>query len=236
MYGPILIMKTGCTLPRLASARGDYEDWIAAGIGRPGIEVCRVAEGEALPAPDHPRAVVVTGSSALVTDRLPWSERLRAWLPALIERETPLLAICYGHQLLADALGGEVGMNPLGREIGTVEVELTPHAAADPLLSELPRTLRVNASHRQCVRRLPGGARRLGFNAANKNQAYSVGARAWAVQFHPEWDHEVMRAYLEDRVATLREEGLDPDRLMARVEPSDHGARILKRFGELVDG
>jgi GMP synthase (glutamine-hydrolysing) len=235
MSRPLLIVKTGSTMPHLAAERGDYEDWIAAGVGRPNVEVCRVEDGEALPDPDHPRAVVVTGSSALVTDRLGWSERTRAWLPAIVERETPLLAICYGHQLLADALGGEVGRNRYGREIGQIDVQLTDEGADDPLLGGLSGTLRVSSSHRQSVRRLPPSARRLGFNEADENQAYAVGRRAWGVQFHPEWDHGVIRAYLEDRVDTLREEGLDPDELLARVAPSPHGATVLRRFGELVD-
>ena len=62
-----------------------------------------------------------------------------AGCPGLVERGIPTLGICYGHQLLAHALGGEVGDNPNGREFGTVTVELTAEAADDPLLGGLPR-------------------------------------------------------------------------------------------------
>ncbi|HJL17478.1 MAG TPA: glutamine amidotransferase [Sandaracinaceae bacterium LLY-WYZ-13_1] len=234
MPGPVVIVKTGSTMPHLAVERGDYEDWIADGLGLPNVEVCRVEDGEALPDPATPRAVVVTGSSALVTDRLAWSERTRAWLPPLLERGTPLLAICYGHQLLADALGGAVGKNRHGREIGAIDVELTDEGMADPLFEGLPRTLRVSSSHRQSVRELPAEARRLAGNEAEPNQAFAAGERAWGVQFHPEWDHEVIRAYLEARVDILREEGFDPEAMLARVAPSPHGEAILKRFAALV--
>ena len=233
MRGPALIVKTGSTMPHLRAARGDYEDWIAAGLGVD-AEVCDVESGETLPSPERPGLVVVTGSSALVTDRLPWSERARAWLPAIVERGTPLLAICYGHQLLADALGGAVGPNRLGRQIGTIDVTLTDDAAADPLFEVLPPAIVVSASHRQAVLALPPGARRLAFDEADANQAYAIGERAWSVQFHPEWDHDVMRAYLEARVDVLREEGLDPDALLARVRPSDDGPALLRRFAELA--
>lgn len=145
-----------------------------------------------------------------------------------------MLAICYGHQLLADALGGWVDMNPRGREIGSVEVTLEPAAADDPLFSVLPPTLRVSSSHRQSVLALPAGARRLAGNDADENQAYAIGPRTWGVQFHPEWDHDVIRVYLEERALILRDEGLDPDALLARVTPSMDGARILARFAELV--
>jgi GMP synthase (glutamine-hydrolysing) len=234
MSGPVLIVKTGSTMPSLAARRGDYEDWIADGLGLPDVRVCHVEAGETLPDPSTPRAVVVTGSSALVTDRLAWSEHTRAWLPRVLERGTPMLAICYGHQLLADALGGWVDMNPRGREIGSVEVTLEPAAADDPLFSVLPPTLRVSSSHRQSVLALPAGARRLAGNDADENQAYAIGPRTWGVQFHPEWDHDVIRVYLEERALILRDEGLDPDALLARVTPSMDGARILARFAELV--
>ncbi len=230
-----LIVKTGSTMPELARARGDYEDWIAEGIGG-GARVCDVVAGEALPEPGAVAAAVVTGSSAMVTDRAPWSVRTGTWLAEVARRGRPVLAICYGHQLLADTLGGEVGPNASGREIGQVEVTLTEEGARDALLGGLPRTLAMSSSHRQAVRRLPEGAVLLARGAAEIHQAYRLGERAWAVQFHPEWDHEVMRAYLEARAETLREEGLDPDALLAANTPSDHGARLLARFGELVRG
>lgn len=233
---PIVILKTGSTLPHLLQARGDYEDWIAEAFARPAIETCRIAEGAALPDPSVPRGVLITGSSAMVTDHLEWSERAARWLPEVLRRETPILGICYGHQLLAHALGGEVDLNPRGREIGSIEVALTDEGARDPLLGALGRTLHVNASHRQSVLRLPERALRLGASALDANQAYSIGPRAWGVQFHPEWDHDVIRAYLEDRAAILRDEGLDPDALLRAVRPSDHGRAILRRFAEIVDG
>ncbi len=230
---PIVIIKTGTTLPRLAETRGDYEDWIAEGLGATSVRTCRVCDGDALPAPDEPRAVVITGSSALVTDRLDWSERTARWLPEVLKRATPFLGICYGHQLLAHALGGEVGMNPRGREIGAIEVALTDEGARDPVLG-IDRILRVNASHRQSVLRLPEGARLLAGNAADPHQAFAIGERAWGVQFHPEWDHDVIRGYLEERAGILRDEGIDPDALLARVRPSEHGPAILRRFAELI--
>jgi GMP synthase (glutamine-hydrolysing) len=231
---PIVIVKTGSTLPRLRETRGDYEDWIAEGLGARDVLTCDVRGGEALPAPEVPRAVVITGSSAMVTERLEWSERTARWLPEVLRRGTPILGICYGHQLLAHALAGEVDANPRGREIGAIEVELTEEGASDPLLGGIASTLRVNASHRQSVLRLPEGARRLARNAADPNQAYAIGERAWGVQFHPEWDDDVIRAYLQDRAAILREEGLDPEALIARPQPSEHGAVILKRFAEIA--
>jgi GMP synthase (glutamine-hydrolysing) len=232
----IVIVKTGATLPHLARERGDYEDWIAEGIGRAGqTEVVRAQDGDALPDPASVAATVITGSSAYVTDRLDWSERIASWLPEALQHGAFVLGICYGHQLLAQALGGKVEMNDRGREIGTIDVALTPDGTRDPLLGSLGETLRVNASHRQSVVRLPDGARLLAHNAKDDHQAFAIGERAWGVQFHPEWDHDIVRAYIEDRVAILREEGLDPSELLARLAPSTHGRTILERFGAMIE-
>ena len=136
--------------------------------------------------------VVITGSHDMVTERQPWSEQAAAWLPGLVERGIPTLGICYGHQLLAHALGGEVGDNPNGREFGTVTVDLEAEAADDPLLGGLPARLPVQVCHTQSALTLPAGARRLAHGSRDANQAFVVGEAAWGVQFHPEFDAEVV--------------------------------------------
>jgi GMP synthase (glutamine-hydrolysing) len=107
----ILVIKTGSTLPSLLDRQGDFEDWVIAGLGVPRdqVQVANVQAGDVLPEPDDVAGVVITGSHSMVTDHEPWSERAAAWLRRAVVRQTPVLGICYGHQLLAYALGGEVG-------------------------------------------------------------------------------------------------------------------------------
>ena len=178
--------------------------------------------------------VVITGSHDMVTERQPWSERAAAWLPGLVERGIPTLGICYGHQLLAHALGGEVGDNPNGREFGTVTVELTAEAADDPLLGGLPARLPVQVCHTQSALTLPAGARRLAHGSREANQAFVVGEAAWGVQFHPEFDAEVVTTYIEHYAERLRAEGQDPDALSAGCCDTPVGTTILRRFGQIV--
>lgn len=234
----ILVLKTGTTLPELRERRGDYEDWIVAGLGcaREEVDVAPVHEGAGLPEPDAPAAVVVTGSSAMVSDREPWSERAAAWLAAAVAVGTPVLGICYGHQLLAHALGGRVGRNPRGREIGTVVIEALPAAAGDALFAGLPSGSPLQATHVEAVLALPPGATRLAESRGDPHHAFRVGERAWGVQFHPEFDADVIAAYLRARRELLCEEGLDPEALEEAVRESPEGTRLLRRFAELVAG
>jgi GMP synthase (glutamine-hydrolysing) len=142
----VLIVKAGSTVASLRARTGeDFEDWFRRGLGldaraAPCIDVFgAVAAAQQLPDPEDVPAVLVTGSPAMVTDREPWSEETAAWLRAVIERGRPVLGVCYGHQLLAQALGGTVGWLPNGREIGTVRVRPTMLAFEDPLLDQILR-------------------------------------------------------------------------------------------------
>ncbi len=231
-----LIIKTGSTHPALAARKGDFQDWIIAGLGLPRdrIAVVDVTAGEALPAPDAVDGVVITGSHAMVTDHAAWNERTADWLRDVVTHPAPVLGICYGHQLLAYALGGAVDDNPRGFEIGTMDVRLDPEARADPLLRDLPDPVRVHLSHRQSVLALPPGARRLAWNDADAYQAFVYGDHVWGLQFHPEFDADVVRAYIAHNRGHLLSEGQDPERLLAAGEDTPYGETILRRFAHLI--
>jgi GMP synthase (glutamine-hydrolysing) len=232
----MLVVQTGRTLPSLRARRGDYDSWIAAAMGLDlaSVDVVPVFEGAPLPEPGSVAGVVVTGSPAMVSHREPWSVRTGAWLEQAVADATPVFGICYGHQLLADALGGRAGANPRGREIGTVEVELLPEAADDPLFAATPRRIRAHTTHLETVLELPAGARVLARNAADPHHAVAFAPRAWGVQFHPEFDADVMRTYLTERSELLRAEGRDPGELLADTEECPESAALLRRFAELV--
>ena len=233
---PLLIVKSGRTLPELADRRGDYEDWIAAGmgLGTERIRIAHVYQDAPLPEPGEIAGVVVTGSSAMVSHRAPWSERTAAWLAGAARAGTPVLGICYGHQLLAHGLGGRVAPNPRGREIGSIEVVLSGAARGDPLFGELPARLKVQATHVEAVLALPAGARLLGSSDGDPHQAFAIGERAWGVQFHPEFDADIVRTYLTARRELLLAEGLDPEALRRAASDSPHGNALLRRFAGLL--
>jgi GMP synthase (glutamine-hydrolysing) len=235
---PFLILETGQPVASMRRHRG-FPHWIrvAAGLGAGDVAVFDVESGDgrdaaggAPPAPEGFAGVIVTGSGAMVTHRHPWSERTAAWLGEAARAGMPLLGICYGHQLLAHALGGEVGDNPAGREMGTIEVETVSAAEGDALFAGLPNRFPAQATHLQSVLKMPDGATLLARSAGDACHAFRWGDTAWGVQFHPEFSTVHMRGYVRARRDALAREGHDPDRVSAAVSAAPHARRVLRRF------
>lgn len=232
----ILIVKLGSTLPWVSRKHGDFEDWIKSGLGLSsnGTRVVEVCQGDDLPDPQQLSGVVLTGSHAMVTDREDWSERTAAWIPRVVRAEVPLLGICYGHQLLARAMGGTVGQNPLGSQFGTVEVRLQEPASLDSLFGGFSSILRAHTCHVQSVLALPPGAKLLASSDRDPHQAFSLGPVAWGVQFHPEFKAEIVGSYVKECSDMLRTEGLDPDSLLHTITDTPDSEALLRRFGEII--
>jgi len=229
----LVIVKLGSTFPELAAQRGDFEDWVAEGLGPLSLPIQTIEPGRGDPLPDYGdlAGVVLTGSHAMVTDRHPWSERTAEWLVGLLDRAIPVLGICYGHQLLAHGLGSAVVDNPRGEEVGTLPVYLTSQGKKDPLFSGLPNPFLAQISHTQSVLELPRDAVLLAYSEQEPHHAFRVGRCAWGVQFHPEFDPGIQLAYIRYNSQKLRAAGLDPDRLAQEVRPTPEAAALLRRFG-----
>ena len=228
----LLVLRTGDAVPELTSRPGSFLSWIQQGVGevwdRKWHEHDARSE-ETLPDPAAFAGILVTGSAASVTERAPWMLRAEGFLRAAVAADVPVLGICFGHQLLAQALGGNVVRNPLGREIGTVKLDATEHAATDPLFDGLPACFSVNASHVDTVERLPPGATLLSMTSLERHAAFRVG-RAWGVQFHPEFDGAVMRGYAVARREAIESEGLTWERIHATAEDAPHAVALMRNF------
>jgi GMP synthase (glutamine-hydrolysing) len=190
----VLIVKAGSySGPR--ERLGDYDAWFRNLVAQAGANSFTWVAAEAPPPAEAPAAVIVSGSGASMTAPEPWILTLCAYVRGAVERGVPVLGVCFGHQLLAHAFGGRVEKHPRGREVGTVEVEITDVGASDPLFVGLPRRLRVNTTHRDEVADLPAGALVLARNAWSPVQAFALGSLVRGVQFHPEYTGEVLREY-----------------------------------------
>ncbi len=231
MSAPFLILETG---QPVASMRrhGSFPHWIrvAARLGRDEAVVANVERGDPLPPRAGFAGAIITGSGAMVTDRHDWSERSADWLRDAAHAGLPLFGICYGHQLIAHALGGEVGYNPAGREMGTIDLELHPHAENDPLFAGLPAQFPAQATHLQSVLRAPEGARVLAKSQQDAVHAYRWRDHVWGVQFHPEFSGTHMRGYVRARHDALASEGRCAKQLSRGISAAPHARKVLRRF------
>ncbi len=236
MTTKLFIIKAGSTFPDMAAEQGDFEDWIINGLGLDNslLEVVDVENGGALPDLSVVRGAVISGAHAMVTQNLDWSLTLEVWTKQLVEAKIPVLGICYGHQILARAMGGTADFHPKGTEIGTTEIICLPESVQDSLFKDLPGTFKGHVVHSQSVIQLPGNAVLLAQNAFESHHGFRIGDSAWGVQFHPEFSIRAMRGYIEHLAETVSSEGQNPENLIRGLEETPHSAALLTRFGNLV--
>jgi len=232
----LLIIKAGSTFTETARKYGDFEDMTRRGSGlqRELVEVVDAVHSGQLPAPDNCCGAIITGAHCMVTDNLHWSLALEAWIRSIVAAAVPLLGICYGHQLLGRALGGQVGYHPRGKEVGTFDIRLRPEARDDSLFSTLPAQFPVHATHSQSVLVLPPGAMLLAENDFEPHHAFRIGSCAWGVQFHPEYDSHIMRDYILAQADSLVVAGRDTDSLLNAVRETPAANSIVQKFASLA--
>jgi len=196
---PVAIIQFETPPENVMARVGEQHQWFVAatGLGPDDYLVVRPDLGEALPNPASLSAAILSGSWAMVTDHAEWSERSAAWIRSAMDHQLPLLGVCYGHQLMAYALGGVVDDNPRGWEGGLQQVTRHADCAGDPLLTILPAQFSAWLSHRQSVLQPPEGARVIASSALDDCQIVRYSPQALSVQFHPEFTLEIMTACLQ---------------------------------------
>lgn len=169
------------------------------------LNVVRLFDGAPLPRPVSGMAVLVTGSSAGVHDGLPWVDRLADYIREADAANLPMVGICFGHQIIAHALGGEVGRNPQGWELGRQIYDVAAHQGA---FAPSKRRLAVACSHQdQVLIAPPGSTVVLASDATPVAGLAYDGGRVLTFQPHPEFPD----AYAAELIA-LRRHLIPPDR------------------------
>jgi GMP synthase (glutamine-hydrolysing) len=230
---PVLIIRTGRAPDSIRARHGDFPHWfrLCAALSPVRVQIVDVAAGESLPPPKEVAGALITGSAAMVTERAAWSERTAGWIRDAMDAQLPMFGVCYGHQLMAHALGGRVDYLPGGREIGTLPIELTAAAAGDPITHRLPSVFRAHTTHEQSVLEPPPDAVVLARSARDPHHLLRYGPHALSVQFHPEFNADVMRAYIQRKREAMRREGTDPQQVYREVAATPVARRIMRGFG-----
>jgi len=228
---PFLIIRTGSTFSDYAVLNDDFTDWTARamGLGPHEWTICDVRAGDSLPEPDSFAGCVLTGSHDMVTEQAQWMLDTAAWLRGILGR-LPVLGICFGHQLMAEAFGGKAGFHPDGPEIGSVDVTLNSAAKGDPLFSLLPQTFSAHVTHSQSALVLPPDGVLLASSEHEAHQAFRIGEKAWGVQFHPEFDAGASRYYVRMQEDLLVKQGLDVEAVYDDVRETPDSASVLHHF------
>ncbi len=237
------ILETGEVHPDLAARHGDYPAMFAALLGAadPTLEFAtvRVVAGEIPASPTQADAWLVTGSRHGVYDDLPWIEPLKAFLRACVAQGVPIVGVCFGHQILAEALGGEVEKSDRGWGLGVQDYQV---AARPGWMADLPDRFAVRALHQDQIVRLPDDATVLARSAhcAYAALAYGDPERPFAVslQPHPEFDRDFMDDLIVLRAGTAfpAAAAAEARASLTRDVHSDVWARLIVDFLRKADG
>jgi GMP synthase-like glutamine amidotransferase len=185
------ILQTGRSPEVLRSTHGDYNDMIVRFLDGEGFAF------ETYPVldqvfPESAQACdgwLITGSKFCTYEDHPWIPPLQELIREIFAAGVPLTGICFGHQIIAQALGGKVERCAGGWSIGAEQYEMKGFAEA----------IRVLAWHQDQVTELPDDARVLASSQSCKYAALAYGGTVFTIQPHPEFNAEFMADLLDAR-------------------------------------
>ena len=200
------ILQTGHAPDMLLPDTGDYDAMMARMLDGQGFdfETYAVVDQEFPEGPHAADGWLITGSKHGAYEDHPWIPPLEELIRAIQAANLPMVGICFGHQIIAQALGGKVAKHPDGWRVGATQYEIE----GSPLT--------LNAWHQDQVIEAPDGAEIIGRAEGCDIAAMRIGERIYTVQPHPEYGAAFMQGLLDHRAP-----GVVPDPL------SDHARGLL---------
>ena len=194
------ILNADAVKPEFAAEFGEYPDMFADVLlaVEPGLTLVtyEVVKGEYPADLDEVDGYIITGSKLSVYDDVPWVHELKAFVQRLHTAGKKLVGICFGHQMVAEALGGKTLPADAGWCVGVHTVTPSPDAALYGL-PDSPINLRAN--HKDQVQTVPPGARVLASTEACPVASIGLGDNILTFQAHPEFSDGYARALLDMR-------------------------------------
>lgn len=190
------ILMTGHALPEVQADRGDYDSMFAKLLEGYGFEFETYdVVNESYPnSPDEMDGWIITGSKHGAYEDHPWIPPLEEFIRATHAAGVPMVGICFGHQIIAQALGGKVVKFDGGWAVGGTDYDIEG------------QDLNLNAWHQDQVVELPADAKVIGSNDFCANAALMYGNTIYTIQPHPEFDAKIM-----EHLINLRGKGLLPE-------------------------
>lgn len=208
-------------LPEFRGVAGDYPDMFGRLFDRyPGVELVSydLTAGQFPTSLDECDAWLTTGSKRSVYEDEPWIVGFAELVRRLAAEERPFVGICFGHQMLAHALGGKVGRSERGWGVGVKVVDVV---GAEPWMGADDGPYAVLNSHADQVSELPPGAEVLGGNEHCPVSLMRVGERMLGIQGHPEFVAEYSATLMRARRGVIIPEEVVDAGLATLGTPAD---------------
>lgn len=216
------ILQTGRAAEALAARHGDYPDMMRQMLSGHGLSfrTYAVLDGDLPASPGDCEAWLITGSRHAVYEPWPWIPPLEDFIREIFAAGPPLVGICFGHQIIAQAMGGRVEKSAAGWGVGPMIYDWTDGGSVV-----------INAWHQDQVIALPEQARRLASSDFCPNAILAYGDQALTYQAHPEFGPDFGRDLLGLRRDTLPDDVCArADAAFASLTPSTGVARQIVQF------
>ena len=222
------IISCGPGLSAINAKHGRSSEWVRD-IARnkiSNIKIVNIYEGD-FPSYRSNDVWVITGSRYSVYDKIDWIKSFTKHIKTGVQNKVPMLGICFGHQILCNALGADVVNNQAGWEIGSSRVQLTEKGKNSRLFKGINSNFTVYQSHHDVVDNVPSNIEVLAINQYGI-QSFSYSNYIFGVQFHPEFSFNVMKAYHSIRVEKINN-GKE-----YVVDDENEGAEVIDNFIDMI--
>jgi len=230
----VTVFQTGLVAEPLRDKFDNYGKMFAKLIGDGGgaftFETVSLVENEPLPNVDDIEALIITGSSLGVYDDTPWMNPFRDFIRAAYAKSVPMIGVCFGHQIMADALGGVVEKSSKGWGVGRHSYSVDKNSG---FLADAPDQMQFNVIHQDQVITPPKNCKVVASNEFTPNAIleYDNGA-AISIQAHPEFANDYAKAVYKLRSGQLFDKNIGDDAVASVGTQNDNElmAEYFRRF------